>query len=193
MASKTRSAGFSPLAVIGAILVVTFLIFGGWYVWHSHKNDSKNKSNSELTGNTDTKDQLDQQSDPSENGKYLVIQEWGVRVPLPAELQGDNVYYQIRHFEESYGSADGADIGVKTFTPECHANNAQDLGLTIVRTRKALDSSAPYIYKLNVISNQDGYWFHGAFGKDGCSKLLSGEKAQQFQQLYQAIGDMQKY
>src|SRR6185295_6100373 len=115
MAHKINSSGFSQIAVVGALLVLLLVGFGGWYVWHSnHKNDT-NKSNSEATGNTNTKGQLNPQSDPTEGGKYLAIQEWGVRIPLPVELQGDNVYYKIRQFQESYGNAEGADIGVKSF------------------------------------------------------------------------------
>jgi hypothetical protein len=108
-------------------------------------------------------------------------------------LQGDDVYYQLRQFEETYGTAEGADIGVKTFTPECLADSAGDLGLTIVRTPKELDATAPYIYKRNIVSSENGYWYHGAFGKDGCSKALAGEKAQQFEQLYESVGELQKY
>ena len=97
MAGTKQSQGFSVIAGIIAILVVALLGVSGWYIWHkNHKDTSKHPSSSSSTP-TDINSQTGQQGDPSEGGKYLVIKEWNVRLPLSDELRGD-VQYGIYTF-----------------------------------------------------------------------------------------------
>jgi hypothetical protein len=94
-----QSLGYSVIEVIVVVFVLLAAGAGGWYVWQdSQKNASTRQS--ESTGHTSkptrqtNKEQVAGPADPSEGGKYLVIREWGVRIPLPGELRGD-VYYKL--------------------------------------------------------------------------------------------------
>ena len=170
------------LLVLLVLTLISGVSFGGWKYWQNHRTPQTNNT-------TQAKDDSST-NDPSEGGKFLVIKEWSVRVLLPEKLQG-KVSYSLRRFEESYGEAEAADIGSQSFTPECR-DNAQDLGLDIVRTTTELDANAPYIYKRNVL-HSDNYWYHNAFGKDGCSKFLIDEKAKLFEELYQSVEHINNY
>lgn len=81
-----NSQGFAHIGLILAVLaVIAAVALGGWYVWHSDRDD--NKSNS-TTKNSNSQNE---QNDPHENGRYLVIEEWEVKIPLSDEIS--RAYY----------------------------------------------------------------------------------------------------
>lgn len=70
------------LVLIAAILAIAGGT--GWFFYNQNKDSAQNGSqtnNNQSTAN-----------DPSEDGKYLVIKEWGVRAKLLDELQDDISY-----------------------------------------------------------------------------------------------------
>ncbi len=86
--------------IVLAVLLAVILGLGGWLVSQKN-NDDDEQAKSTLTEEVEQKqEQKEEQRDPSEAGKYLVIEEWGVRFPLPEELRGD-VEYGV--FTESSG------------------------------------------------------------------------------------------
>lgn len=93
MMKRMRTDGFSAVGIVVIIAVVAAVGLGGWYVWNKNKSDeSKNNSTSQSSSTTPNNGKTKKQSDPSEDGKYLVITEWGVRVALPADLKGAVTY-----------------------------------------------------------------------------------------------------
>lgn len=190
---RSNQAGFSVGAVI--IVVLVLLVIGGiGFILFKKSADSNNSatttSPTPSPKDTDSTD-LDTETpiDPSDDGKYLVIKEWGVRVLLPDSLKG-NAFYSLREFEESYGHAEAASINSKFFQPECR-DTAEDLSLDVMRTTAKLDETAR-AYKRNVFQSGN-YWYHNIFGHDGCSKFLEGEKADVFNDLYESIGAVEAY
>lgn len=86
-----QSPGFSIIETVIVVAVVIAAGLGGWYVWQkNHKANSTTSSNT--TTQTKQSNTQSQTADPSEGGKYLVITEWNVRMPLAAELQDDVKY-----------------------------------------------------------------------------------------------------
>lgn len=89
---QRNEKGIAHLGVIIAALVVTAAVaFGGWYVWQKNGDDKTDKSNDSQGNNSQSNKES---TDPSEEGKYLVIKEWGVRFELPEELKGDLLTYE---------------------------------------------------------------------------------------------------
>lgn len=86
---KTKSSrGFAHLGlVIGIVIVVAAIAFGGWFVWDTNKDNNKQQNSSQSNNSQN------QPSDPSEGGKYLVIAEWGVKIPLNDEIR--EAYYTL--------------------------------------------------------------------------------------------------
>jgi len=94
--SSLRSAakGFSPIMVIAIIAAIAIISAGGWLVWQQNQDDDRTHTNSSQTPDTQkdqAKDKTPEQqtpNDPSEGGKYFVVKEWGVRFPVPSEING---------------------------------------------------------------------------------------------------------
>jgi hypothetical protein len=92
--TNTRQNGHVVLAaIIGLIVVIAGFL--AWQYVRSHSDKNKEPSQPTPTARTEpTEERLSAPkiSDPSEGGKYLVIQEWGVRFPLSEELKNDVKY-----------------------------------------------------------------------------------------------------
>ena len=113
MTVQNKQKGFSIVEVLVAVVGVGVLAIGGWFVWHQSHQRTLDKS--QTTGANTSTNQSPQSTqtsptyDPSEGGKYLVIQEWGVRMPLSPDLQGD-VIYGLRKVVDVSGGTDTAAI-----------------------------------------------------------------------------------
>lgn len=64
-----------------AVLLISGVSYAGWQAWQD-KQTTKNPNTT----------QQNQTNDPSEGGKYLVIKEWGVRVPFAVTGTSDTEY-----------------------------------------------------------------------------------------------------
>lgn len=85
---QSKEAGLAHVGlVITGVIVIVVAVAVGWYVWQ------KDQQTSNKTQSTNTQEVESKEKDPSEDGKYLVIQEWGIRFELPEELRGDIGYY----------------------------------------------------------------------------------------------------
>lgn len=95
MPKRINSKGFSTIGIIAIVLVIAAIGLAGWYVWNKNHKDNTTKVQDKTSQKSeDGKKNSEKPSDPSENGKYLVIKEWGVRFLLPETLKGD-IYYQV--------------------------------------------------------------------------------------------------
>jgi prepilin-type N-terminal cleavage/methylation domain-containing protein len=98
MSQKQTKDGFSIIEVLIVIVVVAVLAAAGFFFWQKTKknNTAKQSTTSSQSDKQDSNKSTTQEAntDPTEGGKYLYIKEWGVRVALPADLQG-KVSYQL--------------------------------------------------------------------------------------------------
>lgn len=76
------------------LMVLAIVGIGGWYVWdrNGEKDIAKKPDNKTSQVNKESNGGNEEPSDHSEGGKYLVIEEWGVRVAIPPSLQGKTLY-----------------------------------------------------------------------------------------------------
>ena len=72
--------GFSVVEVVVVLAMVAVLAVGGFFVWQKNKDDSAKKSDAK------TSQSEEEPSDPSEGGKYLVIEEWAIKLPLNDDI-----------------------------------------------------------------------------------------------------------
>jgi hypothetical protein len=190
--SRTKQHGFGAVEIIIICLVVVVIGAAGFFVFKKTSEKAataptpaSQDATSTQNGDISTKATIDH----SEGGKYLVIKECGVRVLLPNSLKG-NAFYSLREFDEIDGRVEAASINSKFFQPECR-DTAEDLGLDVIRTATRTDN-APYAYKRNALQ-AGNYSYHNIYGKEGCSKFLSGAKADVFNELKESIGTVESY
>jgi len=97
MIAKKAENGFSIVEVLIVIFVVVVLAGAGYFAWQKTKKDDttkKSTTNSQSDKQTSSKSSAKEAADPTEDGKYLYIKEWDVRVALPTDLEG-KVSYQL--------------------------------------------------------------------------------------------------
>jgi hypothetical protein len=171
--------GFSPVIGIVAIVIIAAFAVGGWTVWHRQDN-SRQKTNNATSTQTDDKTATDSDlndsqkpNDPSENGKYFVIKEWGVRFVTPTELQDDISYglfnakdgSQIIYFASKDIAAVDPGCGLKEIT-DSSGSGMYGGNIALTRTNQP-DSDTPEINKVYVGDN----WYVLGFGNGGpCSE-----------------------
>jgi len=78
-------------------IILIFVILGiagftGWYVWHSKKNTNKTYDNSSKSSQAKATNAKKSKPSPPPQ-QYLVIKEWGVKIPLATSIKG--AYYTI--------------------------------------------------------------------------------------------------
>jgi uncharacterized protein (UPF0333 family) len=111
---KIRQSGFTPVAVLLVLILVTLVGATGYYVYNTQQN---NKDDTKLTAANPAATPAPPSTTNAQ--KYLVIKEWGVKVPLTNEIE-DATYY--------YKSGDGGSavyVSTKSITakyPNCAAD-----------------------------------------------------------------------
>src|SRR3989344_2382139 len=78
-----------PLLLIATIVAIGF---GGWKYWQN-----RDAEQTKTTPNNSQK-----ANDPSEGGKYMVIEEWGVKFLLPEDLRGDTAYIKDPFHDDAF-------------------------------------------------------------------------------------------
>lgn len=190
MMKKMHADGFSVVGIVVIVLVIAAIGLGGWYVWNKNKNDeAANKKNSSATQNNanNQSDNTKTQTDPSEGGKYLVINEWEVRIPIPSELMGQ-VEYGIRknvqlndratnESEEIFGEVAYFTSKELASAPSsaCRIDPEKDLWGGVVSISRSTEK--PYPFSEIHGKNIDGEWYRGLKGNGGlCYTTSNGEK-----------------
>jgi len=86
--------GSLPLIILGIVVLLAGIGLAGWYVWQKRdKTEPQTSTNQQKSENSGKKEAVNVQPDPSEGGKYLVIKEWGVKLPLSDDISG--AYYEF--------------------------------------------------------------------------------------------------
>lgn len=71
------------------IIIIVIVGIAGFITYNRTKQESTTKSSNQKIGVSK------KVSNPSENGKYLVIREWGVKLDISGSLENLNLGYQI--------------------------------------------------------------------------------------------------
>jgi Tfp pilus assembly protein PilX len=84
--SMKKQNGFSAVIVLLSILVVTAIGFTGYYVWNTQQDKKEDTSTTQpaVAGAEETTATTEQTAEqaPQDTQKYLVIEEWGVKIPV---------------------------------------------------------------------------------------------------------------
>lgn len=86
------------------MLIVAILALAGgtgWFFYNKNNGSSTQNNNQQSASNTQSQSEIDQIPDPSEGGKYLVINEWGVRFRVPDELEESVRYEKSKVYDET--------------------------------------------------------------------------------------------
>lgn len=85
MQAHNKPSGFSTFEAIIALLVIAAIALSGWYFWQRRQNDTPD--NSQRTQSTE-----EQVATDEPKNRYLIINEWGVKIPLNDDISG--AYYE---------------------------------------------------------------------------------------------------
>lgn len=97
MKKRNESSGFTLISVVIGLLVICAVSATGWYIFDRNQKNNPTASGTKVVNQNKTKaPQTVESKDPSDNGKYLVIKEWGVRFEVPPELLGNVLAYEIQ-------------------------------------------------------------------------------------------------
>ena len=128
----SNNAGFT---VVEALLILIFLAivgFAGYYVWHGQHNDTKDASATKTSGKQASTNSSSQANDENTQKKYLVIKEWGVKLPVDSS---DISYYPTSGDNSNPTSVDFVSDKVRST-----CGSAQDMETLLTVTRD--DNSA---------------------------------------------------
>ena len=111
-----RQSGFALIEGLLIILILAIIGFGGYYVWHTQKQTDKTLDTAAATSQ-----KAASTSAQASTQKYLLIKEWGVKVPLTSADQDayyvikpdrpDTAYLSLMKYQATECSADNTSIG----------------------------------------------------------------------------------
>jgi prepilin-type N-terminal cleavage/methylation domain-containing protein len=173
--TKTSSKGFTLIETLIVMLVIAVAVYAGWFIWQmSHKKDNKASQTSQNQKQENSnKDPQATAIDQSEDGKYLVIKEWDVRLPLPDALR-DDVEYGIFDFNDGGQAIYFASkkIAAKSTIPDCgglvdkndstgHGTFGGAVSLSRFTSKSQDDDAAELAFQ------QGDYWYKVDFSNGG--------------------------
>lgn len=197
MKQDVRQKGFSAVVAIVIILVVAAIGIGGWYVWDKNQRDNT-KPNDKTSQNAKKQNSEEgESSDPSEGGKYLVIEGWGVRFPLPEELKGDILTYKsstevsgtILFASRELNSLTGDDTC--NFVKQPDGSYAGGIQASLSRINPATypkDALEAYRNQLDYIKELDDYDYYSRKSKSPPITCLTNQH-EEFNDVEQSISD----
>ncbi len=198
---KITDKGFTVIIAAIALGILATIAAGGWLVWNSRQNSNTNHSEETTQTKTPNQSQQEESSidpvDPSEGGKYLYIEEWGVRVALPENLRGDISYFVNDRAERDFGGPVLIDFTSKRFSKgnlKCAVVENEDLPRTLLSLERV--SGENQILDEEPISEIDGTKYY--LTSNGCEEVIqksgSDEDKQLIASLKKAITDtLEKY
>lgn len=179
MTKKSSSQGIAHLGLIlGILVVIAAVAFGGWYVWDKNKDDKGSNSSKNSSQTNNSQSQNEEPSDPSEGGKYLVIEEWDVRFELPEELRGTIYYVPDKN------RTDTMVIDSKSFP-----DGAECVSFGLARTKERVENpTSPEGFNSSSVAHIGGYYYSRLTGVIACSDRedVHSEAAQVQRQLYES-------
>jgi prepilin-type N-terminal cleavage/methylation domain-containing protein len=122
MIRNQKQAGFTIVEVLLVLILLAIVGFTGYYVWHSQKKTDETLTTTNNTAQTATP----KQSTVTDNQKYLAITEWGVKIPLAADISDayyiqqhdiNAVYLSLTNYKGTDCAADNVSLGlIQRFT-----------------------------------------------------------------------------
>lgn len=106
---KKNQNGFSGLEVLLVLVLVGIVGLTGWYVWHANSRNSKEISTS---NNNLTPSNTNKQVRTKSEQKYLDIKEFGIKLPLSANIT--DAYYVISTASQTDDKPSTVWIGLKS-------------------------------------------------------------------------------
>ena len=85
--------GFSVVHAILIVIIVGILGFAGWYVWDSNQKNKPQDRLHDSVKRSEPRTALTPTTAPASSQKYIVIKEWGVKIP---ENNGKTISYRIQ-------------------------------------------------------------------------------------------------
>lgn len=87
--------GFSAVILLLALVLVAIVSFTGYYVWNTQSNKKTNSQQTKTADDSVAKKQTDTTATkPADTTKYLVIKEWGVKIPLTDTIADTTYLYK---------------------------------------------------------------------------------------------------
>ncbi len=169
--------------VLVALLVLATIGFVGWKV-ASRKDTTTSPTPTSQTPPPAQSPPSSEPADPSEAGKYLVIKEWGVRFPLPAQLQGDVTYGLVTSSSSDVQTAwfevgkiaSLAGSNCKLAPTDVSGNSGRSGGIGVYATRRTTQASAQEERSAAFNVTYAGKWYYVGAPKGSC--LTDQSKAQ---------------
>jgi hypothetical protein len=188
-------AGFSMIIALAAVLVVAVAGFAAWRVSQS---SDKTAPSTNGTGKQQEEKPESKNDDPAEDGKYLVIWEWGVRVEVPEGLRGKVTYSLGDAILDPDGTKlQAAEMLVATDAPGDCASVDTPAGSSINAATQILrvENAKPFdtkrykgTFKVSVLSD-DSHVYHLSYVPTGCSTT---EVQKQIDKLQIALEKLKK-
>lgn len=95
MRKNSNQSGFAILEIIIILIILGLVSFTGWFVWHKHNTNKAHNSSSAASQAKAASSKKSSNAKPAPPPQqYLVIKEWGVKIPLSAQITG--AYYTLR-------------------------------------------------------------------------------------------------
>ncbi|MCA9351079.1 hypothetical protein KC874_05310 [Candidatus Saccharibacteria bacterium] len=98
--------GFSAVIVLLSILVLTAIGFTGYYVWNTQQEDDQLNAANQQSATLVSQEPTNTNNSPVDTQKYLVINEWGVKIPTPDADKATYTYYKSPSGTEYQGLID---------------------------------------------------------------------------------------
>jgi cytoskeletal protein RodZ len=81
-----KQRGFSTVVLLLGLLLIVAVVFTGYYVWNNQNNKDDNKAEVAPATTTKQETKQDAPSPVKDEQKYLVIKEWGVKMPVSSQF-----------------------------------------------------------------------------------------------------------
>src|SRR5581483_9362126 len=187
-----KQDGFASLETALFGVIILMVAFIGWYVWHSTRITNKNLDQTLATQNSSVVKPSSGKSSgsSSSNGKksspgtaqpkYLVITQWGVKLPLSSDIS--DAYYAVPEGSRGFPNAYG--LGTKSLTA-LDQNCAPDkVGVVFIyrQTSATHDQNVTHKDPMNypVYTSKVGNYYYGpSLSQSACSNQTSVNKQQQ--------------
>ncbi|HVV67150.1 MAG TPA: hypothetical protein VHB72_03730 [Candidatus Saccharimonadales bacterium] len=146
--------GFSIVEGLVVIAVVVAISLVGYLVWHAHHKKSPAKATTKTTSTTAAVHPVSSQAN-----QYLPVKEWGVRIPLPSDVNMADIYY-------TYYPQTGTDFAGQSYISiGSHQIDAIKTDCTVHDSNIPNQSPFGYIYRVTPTvyqqTNQSGQDIYG--------------------------------
>lgn len=121
MTDKLKQQGFSAIAVVTALVIITSIVGASWYVFKQNRPETSGAIEPNGSQTTDSNQPATGDSEPTV--AYLEIEEWGIKAPLSDEIK--DAYVVSGGSSEGFGRpSTRLWLGLRSFnTEKCNPEN----------------------------------------------------------------------